>query len=218
VDVVCVIATLGFEADFALRRLSASPKVSRLVCVGLRVDEHGWSRVERAFKLISYYCYSAQVDCLLEPLSITSIVEEFTSILRREASRCSKVELYLTGGPRLAVVVAVLTSAMVLRGLEDRVSIVVEGETFDARLEVPVGTYRKVLQLTDLEREIIARAIKESIKPSDLARELRQHKPIVYRKVRALVEAGLLVRVQGFREEYVASEPLRRLFKLVEAS
>lgn len=41
---VCVVATLGFDVDFVLRRLSRSPQVTRLVCIGLKLEsgECGW--------------------------------------------------------------------------------------------------------------------------------------------------------------------------------
>lgn len=213
---MCVIATLGFDVDFIIRRLSRGLDVSRLVCIGLRADEYGWKRVERAFNLINFYCQSTRVTCILESIGVESAISEFRSIVERELrSTCTKVELYLTGGPRLAVISAVLASLMLSEDLGERVLIVVEGEAFEARLEVPIGVLRRVTCLGDLEKKILLEASRRPIRPSELARTLGLHKPTVYRKVRALAEANLLSRVQGVEEEYVAVESVQKVFKLI---
>lgn len=214
---LCVIATLGFDADFVIRRLSSEPKPLKLVCVGLRADEYGWRRVEQTFKLVSFYCQPAGVSCLLESVGAKSCVRELRSIMERELrSGCSAIELYLTGGPRISVVAAVLASMILPRSLEENVRIVVEGEAFDARLEVPVGAYRKISQLNDIERRILLEASRGPVRPTELARALGLYKPVAYRRVRGLLKAGLLERVGGNREEYVASNLVRRVFELVD--
>ncbi|MDW8082667.1 MAG: hypothetical protein RMI56_02595 [Sulfolobales archaeon] len=216
---VCVIATLGFDVDFILRRLSRSPQVSKLVCVGLKLksDERSWVRVEQAFKLIDFYCRTSQLNCRLEPVSSEATAREVRSIIERELrEECETVELYLTGGPRIAIVSTLLASLTLPDDLVDRVTAVVEGEAFEARIEIPTGTLRRILHLSDLDRRILVEASKSPVKPSELSRTLGVHKPAVYRRSEALAAMGLLKKTSSTEREYVSSETVLKLFKLVE--
>lgn len=209
----CVVATLGFDIDFAVRRLSREPAPSRMVFVGLKADEAGWRRVEKTFGLLKVYCESMKTQCLLEAVMPETIVKDIAGVIERETRLgCEKVELYLTGGPRIAVAASILAS---LVAKTPKARIVVEGEAFDARLEIPLDPLRRLLSLPEVDRRIIVEASGEPVRPVDIHRRLGISKPAAYRKLRSLEEAGFLEKLGGRGERYIAREEVRELLKLL---
>ncbi|MEM1927119.1 MAG: hypothetical protein QXS85_00010 [Acidilobaceae archaeon] len=209
----CLVATLGFDIDFVARRLSREPRPSRVALVGLRVDESGWGRVRKAFGLLQVFCESVGAECVLDEVRPETAVKEMAGILEREArGGCSELELYLTGGPRIAVAAAILAAITGLVGV--KAAIVVEGEAFEARLEIPVEPLRRLLSLPEVERRIVVEAV-NPVRPKDIQEKLKISKPASYRKLRSLAEAGFLRRPENVEEEvYVTTDEFRKLLKL----
>jgi len=111
-DTNALMATLGFDADFTLRRLMRGAP-GRVVLLALKVDEGSWARVDSAFKLIQAFCSYRRIDCILEPVSIDRPVMEVYSILKRELEGVKeRLELFLTGGPRIMVVSTLLAALL----------------------------------------------------------------------------------------------------------
>lgn len=211
----CLIATLGFDIDFVVRRLSRGG-VSRVVCIGVRVDDTSWVRVEKAFNMIKIYCSSARVDCVLEPVKLdNAVVGEIRSILEREVRRgCSQLELYLTGGPRIAVVSTIIASLLLPRDLANKVTINVEGEGFEASLRIPLEPLIRILELSEVDRRIVVEASKEPLTPTELSRKTSIPKATAYRRMRLLASIGLLSKVSEVEERYTTTDSIVRLIKL----
>ncbi|MEN2999486.1 MAG: hypothetical protein ABDH61_02795, partial [Acidilobaceae archaeon] len=107
----CLAATLGFDADFVLRKLAAE-RHDRVACVGLEVEQQAWSRVEKTFSLIGYYCNTLGMSCELTKVAKENIVGRLKEVLEELANSCDSLTLYLTGGPRIVVVSAFLASLL----------------------------------------------------------------------------------------------------------
>ena len=152
--VEAIVATLGFDADFALRRLSrGAPK--RALFLALKVDEASWARVYSAYNLVQMFCSYSKVDCVLEPIGTSRPVAEVYSILRREAEKNESLELFLTGGPRILVISALVAALLLPQRYARKIKTVVEGEGFEASIEVNIGVLQKLLSLGEPERRIL---------------------------------------------------------------
>lgn len=153
-DAEVVVATLGFDADFVLRRLSkGAPR--RALFLALKVDEVSWARVLSAFKLIETFCSYSKVECALEPIGTSRPIAEVYSVLKREIEKCESLELFLTGGPRVMVVSTLIAALLLPQKYSRKVKVIIEGEGFEARVEVDIGMLQKLLSLGDSERRIL---------------------------------------------------------------
>ncbi|MCX8196623.1 MAG: hypothetical protein N3F67_06100, partial [Acidilobaceae archaeon] len=99
----------------------------RLVCLALHVDEQAWSRVERAFALVKYYCETRRMECELQKIGKENVLGEVLETIARELKRCDLLTLYLTGGPRLLVASAIFSSLLLPPWEGERVTLEVEG-------------------------------------------------------------------------------------------
>jgi len=207
-----VISSFGFDVDFLLRRISKG-KPDRVVCIGLYVDEGGWARVEKAFTLLNHYCLSSSLSCHLEKVSLEKLMESIRSILTREASNATKVELFLTGGPRIVVVASLIVALTLPSDTLEKIKVVVEGETFDATYGVDLKSLTRFLRLDKREKDIIAKLLEHEagLKVTELSRETRLPRASVYRIVERLMNLGLVIEEN---DKLLVSNSLRDLFKI----
>jgi len=205
-----LIATLGFDADFTLRRLMRGAP-GRVVLLALKVDEGSWARVDLAFKLIQAFCSYRRIDCILEPVSIDRPVMEVYSILKRELEGVKeRLELFLTGGPRIMVVSTLLAALLLPPEYSRKVKAVVEGEAFTASLEVDIGTLQKLLTLD--QRRILLTLLEhqQGLTAPRIAIISKTPRTSTYRKLHSLENLGLVERADG---KYKLVDMLRDLMR-----
>ena len=89
-------------------------------------------------------------------MSTTKPIVEVRNVLKREVERCGSLELFLTGGPRIAVVSALIASLLLPQEHVGESEGSCRGEVFKATLEVSVDALRKLPLLDDVERRILA--------------------------------------------------------------
>lgn len=206
----CVVANLGFDVDFILRRLRDGD-VRKLTCYGLKVDEQGWSRVEKTFSLVKHYCEAVKVKCSLESVSLTSLISEIKSIIERELRECESLELFLTGGPRISVVGGLVAALLLLESLAGRVNIRVEGETFAGALHFNVGVLIRYVTLDEASKRIVMAAV-EPRKVLEIVKITGLPRATVYRKVERLTAIKLLETLE--KDMYVTERSLRELLTM----
>lgn len=210
-NVEVIVATLGFDADFALRRLSkGAPR--RALFLALKVDEVSWARVLSAFKLIETFCSYSRVECLLEPIGTSRPIAEVYSILRREVEGCESLELFLTGGPRVMVVSALVAALLLPQEYSRKVKAVIEGEGFEARVEVDIGMLQKLLSLGDPERRILVALLEyeRGLTAPKVATVANIPRTSAYRKLNLLKSLNLVEEVNG---RYRLSESVRTFLR-----
>lgn len=211
-DTNALMATLGFDADFTLRRLMRGAP-GRVVLLALKVDEGSWARVDSAFKLIQAFCSYRRIDCILEPVSIDRPVMEVYSILKRELEGVKeRLELFLTGGPRIMVVSTLLAALLLPPEYSRKVKAVVEGEAFTASLEVDIGTLQKLLTLDHIERRILLTLLEhqQGLTAPRIAMISKTPRTSTYRKLHNLENLGLVEKADG---KYKLVEMLRDLMR-----
>ncbi len=209
-----LIATLGFDADFTLRRLMRGAP-GRVVLLALKVDEGSWARVDSVFKLIQAFCSYRRIDCILEPVSIDRPVMEVYSILKRELEGAKeRLELFLTGGPRIMVVSTLLAALLLPPEYSRKVKAVVEGEAFTASLEVDIGTLQKLLTLDHIERRILLTLLEhqQGLTAPRIAMISKTPRTSTYRKLHNLENLGLVEKADG---KYKLVEMLRDLMRIL---
>jgi CRISPR-associated protein Csa3 len=213
-DIDTLIATLGFDADFTLRRLMRGAP-GRVVLLALKVDEGSWARVDSAFKLIQAFCSYRRIDCILEPVNIDRPVMEVYSILKRELEGVKeRLELFLTGGPRIMVVSTLLAALLLPPEYSRKVKAVVEGEAFTASLEVDIGTLQKLLTLDHIERRILLTLLEhqQGLTAPRIAVVTKTPKTSIYRKLHTLESQGLVKKVDG---RYKLEDSLKDLMRIL---
>jgi CRISPR-associated protein Csa3 len=213
-DINTLIATLGFDADFTLRRLMRGAP-GRVVLLALKVDEGSWARVDLAFKLIQAFCSYRRIDCILETISIDRPVMEVYSILKRELEGVKeRLELFLTGGPRIMVVSTLLAALLLPPEYSRKVKAVVEGEAFTASLEVDIGTLQKLLTLDHIERRILLTLLEhqQGLTAPRIAMISKTPRTSTYRKLHSLENLGLVEKADG---KYKLVEMLRDLMRIL---
>jgi len=195
-----LIASFGFDVDFVLRRL-ASGRYNRVVLVSLRVSD-GFERVKKAYSTLSVVCTSLKVDCILEPVSPTTLFKSARSILLYEVERASEVEIYLTGGPRI-LVTALLLSTLTLP--EDHVlktHVVVEGEGFECTAHVDVKTLLRRLALDERDKSIVSALEEEKLTLGEVSKRTGIPKSTLHRRLEELIEKDLVLKTEA--ETYMA--------------
>jgi CRISPR-associated protein Csa3 len=209
-----LVATLGFDADFVLRRLTRGAP-DRIVLLALKVDESSWSRVDSAFKLIQAFCSYRRVNCVLEPVNMDRPVVEVYSILKRELEGVrERLELFLTGGPRIMVVSALLAALLLPPEHSRKVRVVVEGEAFTASLEVDIGILQKILTLDHTERKILLTLFEhqQGLTAPRIAMMSKTPRTSIYRKLHTLESQGLVKKVDG---RYKLEDSLKDLMRIL---
>jgi len=195
---VALIATLGFDADLVLRRLTRRGGYKSIKCLSIRVDETSFRRVENAFSTVKFVADKLNIPAehrYFEPGR--GLVRGVLAEVEKEAAR-GLVEVYLSGGPRLLVAAALLATLLVDPAFQENVTISLEGEGFEGEIKARAGWLKKLLGLGGEEVEIIQYiAGRETAKPSNLVKDLKIPKATAYKKLRKLAEEGLLEERDG---------------------
>lgn len=194
-----IVAPIGFTMDFVLRRVLALGRdhVAGVVLVSLDVGgESSRRRVESTVK---------SLEAILSPQGVVVehrilrpghdlVARARDAIARaRSLSPTGDVELYLTGGPRMLVVALLLAS---LTGEPARV--VVEGEAFDAVLQVETVVIQRLQCLDEASKRILAAVMRGATTPKEVVAATGLPRSTVYKKLRDLEEAGLIRREGDF--------------------
>jgi CRISPR-associated protein Csa3 len=171
--------------------------------------------VDSAFKLIQAFCSYRSIDCILEPVNIDRPVMEVYSILKRELEGVKeRLELFLTGGPRIMVVSTLLAALLLPPEYSRKVKAVVEGEAFTASLEVDIGTLQKLLTLDHIERRILLTLLEhqQGLTAPRIAIISKTPRTSTYRKLHSLENLGLVEKADG---KYKLVEMLRDLMRIL---
>ncbi|NAY89131.1 MAG: hypothetical protein GU347_00165 [Desulfurococcales archaeon] len=192
-----LIASFGFDLDFVLRRI-ARKNYSSVVLLSLKTNDSGERRVDKAFSTLKSFCLSAGVDCELERLSSKGLIRSVYSIMK-EKMKNGKIELFLTGGPRILVVSTIFASLMLNEIESEDVTIAVEGEGFEENWEANLKSLKALLDLDEKDREILMLiAVLGRARLSQLAQSSRIPKTTVFRKLNEMSNNGLVCKSEGY--------------------
>lgn len=195
---IVLMATLGFDADLVLRRITRRGGYGAIKCLSLRIDETSFRRVENAFSTVKFVAEKINMYAELRAFELgRDLVRSITAEIEKEALRRS-VEVYLTGGPRLLVVATFIATLLVYPEFLENITIAVEGESFEGEFKARASWLKKLIGLAAEEIDIIRyAAAKISVKPSDLVRDLDIPKATSYKKLRKLAKNGFLEEKNG---------------------
>jgi CRISPR-associated protein Csa3 len=201
-----LIATLGFDADLILRRLTRHGGYRAIKCLGLRVDEASFRRVENAFSTVKFVTERLNTQAELRAFEPgRGLVRGITAEIEKEAAK-DLVEVYLSGGPRLLIVATLIATLLVDPLFLENITIVVEGEGFEGEIKSRADRLKKLIGLSGEEIDIIKyTAGKDAVKPLNLVKDLKIPKATAYKKLRKLATEGFLEEKNG---EYI----LKQLF------
>jgi DNA-binding MarR family transcriptional regulator len=80
----------------------------------------------------------------------------------------------------------------------EKINIVVEGEAFEKTWEAPLKTLKKLVALDEKSREVVMHtAVLRRTSLAELSRELGLPKPTVLRRLRELVDKGVICRMDN---------------------
>jgi len=212
---VILVATLGFDADLILRKLSRNLDIRQVVCFSLWIDENSFKRVQSAFNTIRFFVEKFGGKAELKSFVIgKGLIRSILSELEKVASEAKdRIELSLTGGPRLLVVATMIASLILDSKFAEKIVLIVEGETFEGSLEVNLKLLKYFLSL-DEDSERIFRVIMSRGKMTapEVSRETGISKSTVYKKLRELAQMALLILVGREKgEEYSVNPELDKL-------
>jgi len=196
----CLVASFGFDIDFVLRRLTIG-KYNRVVLVALKTSE-GFERVKKAYSTLSLVCNSLRIECILEPISPSTLFRSVYSILQYEASRASELEIYLTSGPRILVTTLLLSALMLPKDYAMKIKTIVEGEGFDCTVNIDVYKLLERLCLDERDKAIISVIEGRKLTLSEIVKETGIPKSTVHRRLEELITRGLVVKTET--ETYIA--------------
>ncbi len=199
-----MVATIGFTADFVLRRISDLGRnaFSRIIAVALDSgDETARQRVENTFRMLQSLLTSLGIPSDLYYLRPDKAVARGKDVIDKAARIAGDkgiVEVYLTGGPRIAVtalaVAAILYEADL--GAPGRIKLVSYGEAFETKVEIDAATAVKLVLLSNDEH---ARRIIEELRrsgpltPNQLQERLGMARSTLYKKLGELRRSGIVV-------------------------
>lgn len=196
-----VLASIGFSADFVLRRISDIRGVegpSLVIAVGLDVGDGQWDRVERTFLVLRHYLASIGLESRLLRIRLSSdIVRECRDAIIEALAKAGQgvVELFLSGGPRL-LVVSLLSAAFTLEDrYVDRVRVVSYGEGFPGSVAYRLSILRALSRLDPVEISILRAIREERRRVGDLLEVLDIPRSTLYLKINKLIKMGLVRRV-----------------------
>ncbi len=219
---VILVATVGFTADFVMRRLYdlGRERVTKVIAVSLDVgDESSKRRVEQAYNVLSGFLAGIGLRSELEWIRYGSgmIFSGREILIRalRSSEAEDKVDLFLTGGPRILIATMIISALTLPPDLASRVTLTSYGEAFDAKLILNVKTItsfisnvigRKAEML--ILSEIRSKGGKKGVQSSELLGSLGIPRSTLYKKLKELEEAGL---IEKGREGWILSEGVELL-------
>lgn len=190
VEARTLVATFGFDIDFVVRRITAR-RYSQVRLLSLKTRE-GEERVAKAFHALKAICISMRIDCTLEGLEASGIIRAVYTILKN-ASQKGPVDLYLTGGPRILVVSALVAALMLGEDESSRIQVAVEGEAFEHSWEPKLSLLKQLLSMDDRDRDIVL-SLRTLGRASlaELARQAGIPKSTVFKRLRRLMANGIV--------------------------
>jgi len=210
-----MVATLGFTADFILRRVAAlrTRSLRKLITAGIYVDKASWRRVEEAYSLVKVFASSVGVETELWRINLPHLVRELRDVIEAAAGQLAageQAEVYLTGGPRIAVVSALLASLTVSEAAAEKLVVHVDGEGFDAELEIGVAQLRRLTTLDPYARRLLGALARHprGATAAQLLMETGMQRSTLYKKLRELLNAGLIEKDDN---QYRVNELIRLL-------
>ncbi len=188
-----LFATLGFDADLVLRRVRSGNEYTKIKCLGLRVDDTSFKRVENAFSTVKFVAERLGISAELRALEPgRGLMRGILAEIEREAA-IGEVEVYLSGGPRLLVVATLIATLLVDLHFIENILIVVEGEAFEGEIRSKADWLKELVKLSGEEVNILNYvAGKGRVKPPDLVRDLDIPKATAYKKLRKFTEKKFL--------------------------
>ncbi|MEM1831016.1 MAG: CRISPR-associated CARF protein Csa3 [Desulfurococcaceae archaeon] len=201
-----LVATFGFDIDFVLRRL-ASREYGSVVLLALKTSEEAYRKVEKAYSTLKIVCESLRISCSLNDLEPEVIARSIPSILKNIAEKSERVELFLTGGPRILVVTTLLSALLLPKYLAEKINIIVEGEGFECENTINLSKYQELARLDERDMRILLEL--QARGPQRLG-ELEKHTEIprstLFRRLEELT-AKKLVRKEN--DKYLAEEVIK---------
>lgn len=190
-----LVATFGFDIDFVVRRMG-SEKYDEIILLALKTSE-GFDRVEKSYHLLAAMCGSMRIECKLSPIGPRNPVKDIYSTLELVAKRNVHVDLFLTGGPRVLVVSSLIAVLMLPNQLIKRISIIVEGEAFEYRLQMRADLLRNLIALDDRSRAILLTLSQGSMRLSELYSLTKIPKTSMLRRLSDLIDLGIVCKQGG---------------------
>ncbi|MEM0470453.1 MAG: CRISPR-associated CARF protein Csa3 [Desulfurococcaceae archaeon] len=201
-----LVATFGFDIDFVLRRL-ASKDYGSVVLLALRTSEDAQRKVEKAYSTLKIVCESLRITCELRSLDPEEIPRSILSLLKEVAEKSSRIELFLTGGPRMLIVTTLLSALLLPKYLAEKISIAIEGEGFECETTINLSKYQELARLDDRDMRILLEL--QARGPQRLG-ELEKYAEIprstLFRRLEELTEKRL---VKKENDKYVAEEVIK---------
>ncbi len=211
-----IVATLGFSVDFIIRRITdiGGEKPASIELVGLYTDDSTWKRVEQTSSLITHYTGSLGIDTVLHRIDASpSIVRDVRRVIVEaldKAGRDGGVDLFLTGGPRILVVAALVASMLVKDELKKRITVTSYGEGFEASLSINLGLLAELSKLDDTSRIIVAEILRnQPVRAGRLLELTRLPRSTLYKKLGEMEEKGI---VKGGRNGWMVARDVELLF------
>lgn len=157
-----IMASMGFSADFVLRRVTdvqSLRRVDYVVAVGLDAGDGLWSRVEQTFSILRHYLTGVGIGSELRRIRLSPrIIREARDEIVYGVSLSGddgSLELFLTGGPRMLIVSLMVAAYMLDERLIDRVRIVSYGEGFPGSVNIGLRQLRALSLLDEKSRRIL---------------------------------------------------------------
>ncbi|MET1160250.1 MAG: CRISPR-associated CARF protein Csa3, partial [Thermoprotei archaeon] len=194
-----LIASFGFDIDYvASRIISVNPQ--RVVLLALYTTEEAYSRIEKAFHMLSVMCKSMKIDCKLEKIDPKNLHRSVYTILEYEAGNADELEIYLTGGPRILVATLLLVTLLLPSNILLKTKITVEGEGFNCRLTIDPKVIVERMKLDNRDKMIISKLdVLGKATLSEIARVLENiPRSTIHRRLKELEEKGLIYKMNGY--------------------
>ncbi len=199
-----LVATIGFTADFVLRRITdvGRNQYRKVLAVALDSgDQVARQRVEATFKMLESLLDTLQIESELEYIPPERAVSKGKDVLDRalrEAGSNGIVEVYLTGGPRIAVtalaIAAILYEADI--GAKGRIQVISYGEAFESKIEIDAAAAVKLVKISGdrLARNIIEELRRNgALTSNQLLKTLDMPRSTLYKKLNDLKILGIIV-------------------------
>ncbi len=196
-----LIASLGSSELYVLRRLArSSDSVSRLVMVSLGGGGEQARRARDAFSNVEFVCSKTGIECrLVEVPPSEDLVYRLSRLLEEEARDSGDVRLFLTEGPAILIVSLLIAGLLMSPELQRKIAIEVWGEDSGMQLVVSLSLVSRIVRLDEAERGIL-RLLSErpgGLRASELVSLLGVARSTLYKKLRGLVESGLVAEEGG---------------------
>lgn len=200
-----LVASFGFDIDFVIRRL-ATRSFKQVILLSLYTSEEAFRKIEKAYHTLSAVCKSLNIDCKMEKLEPGKLIRSVLSILQAitHDPEVDRVEIYLTGGPRMLVISTLISALLLPSYLASKIEIVIEGEGFDCEARLDLLKYLKLIGLDERDKKILFELqARGPQKLSELEDSTGIPRSTLYRRLEGLVEKELTIKKE---DKYIAED------------